>query len=126
MLNCGDTFLTGEEDDQSLHLWIVLTPPIEGEVVIASVTTLRRMSETLVVLRPGDHPFLRHDSVISYAYSKITTVEAIETAILNGTAKLREPVSEAVLRRVRAGLLDSDFTPNGVRHYYRDVMRDAE
>ena len=84
------------------------------------------MSETLVVLRPGDHPFLRHDSVISYAYSKITTVEAIETAILNGTAKLREPVSEAVLRRVRAGLLDSDFTPNGVRHYYRDVMRDAE
>ena len=122
MLNCGDTFLTGDEDDETLHLWIVLTPPTEGEFVVASVTTRRRKSETLVILRVGDHPFIRHDSVISYAHSKIMTVEAIEIAILNGAAKIREPVTEAILRRVRAGLVDSDFTPNGVRHYYRSVM----
>lgn len=33
-------------------------------------------------------------------------------------AKMREPVSPELLRRIRAGLRDSDFTPNGVRHFY--------
>jgi hypothetical protein len=124
MVNCGDTFLTGEDDDDTLHLWIVLTPPAEGEVVTVSVTTRTRKSEALVVLQPGDHSFINRESVIAYAYATIRTVEDIEAAIENGSAKPREPVTSAILERVRAGLLESDFTPNGVRHFYRSVMRD--
>lgn len=76
-----------------------------------------------MVLQAGEHPFIQHPSVIAYAYSRIRTVDAIETAITNGAAKKREPASPALLKKVRAGLLDSDFTPNGVRHFYLDVMR---
>lgn len=122
MLNCGDTFLTGDEEDQDLHLWIIISPPSEGEVVTVSVTTKRKRSEILVVLRPGDHPFIAQESVIAYSYSRIRTVDDIETALLNGTAKKREAVSEELLKRVQAGLLDSDFTPNGVRYFFREVM----
>jgi mRNA-degrading endonuclease toxin of MazEF toxin-antitoxin module len=74
VLECGDTFLTGDDEDEGYHLWIVLTPPIEGEVVTVSVTTQRKRSETLVVLKPGDHPFITHPSVIAYAYATIRTV----------------------------------------------------
>ena len=123
MLECGDTFLTGDDDDEGYHLWIVLTPPSEGEVVTVSVTTLRKRSEKLVVLQAGDHPFIEHPSVVAYAYARIRTVQTIETAIVNGTAKKREPASRALLKKVRAGLVDSDFTPNGVRHFYNDVMQ---
>jgi mRNA-degrading endonuclease toxin of MazEF toxin-antitoxin module len=77
MLNLGDTFLTGDAEDDTLHLWIILTPPSEGEVVTVSVTTRRRKSETLVQLHPGDHPFIAHESVIAYAYARIRTVEEI-------------------------------------------------
>jgi mRNA-degrading endonuclease toxin of MazEF toxin-antitoxin module len=63
MLNRGDTFLTGDEqgDEQedTLHLWIVLTPPSEGEVVTVSVTTRQRHSETLVELHPRRSPIHR-------------------------------------------------------------------
>jgi len=45
MLECGDTFLTGDDEDEGYHLWIVMTPPSEGEVVTVSVTTLRKRSE---------------------------------------------------------------------------------
>jgi len=124
MLNCGDTFLIEDEDGQDCHLWILITPPTEGEVVIVSVTTMRKRSETLVVLRKGDHPFIDHDSVVAYSYSQVKTVEDIEAAIENGTAKKREPASAELMRRVRAGLIDSDFTPNGVRHFYRAVMNE--
>lgn len=122
MFNCGDTFLAGEEDDQDLHLWIIVTPPSDGEVVTVSVTTRRRTSETLVVLSGGCHPFIKHDSVISYGYSKIRFVSDIEAAVQDGTAKKREPVSSEILKRAQSGLIDSDFTPNGVRRFFKDVM----
>lgn len=89
-----------------------------------SVTTRRRKSETLVQLHPGDHPFIVHESVIAYAYARIRTVEEIEVAIATGTAKLREPMSPELLGRICNGLIDSDFTPNGIRHFYKSIQRD--
>jgi len=124
MLNRGDTFLTGDEQEDTLHLWIVLTPPSEGEVVTVSITTKRRRSETLVELHPGDHPFIIHDSVIAYSYARIRTVEEIEGAVASGAARLREPVSPEVLERVCKGLVESDFTPNGIRQFYKNIQND--
>jgi mRNA-degrading endonuclease toxin of MazEF toxin-antitoxin module len=121
-LDCGDTFLIEDEDGYDSHLWIVLTPPSEGEVVIVSVTTHRKKSENLVRLKKGDHPFIAHDSVIAYSHSKVVTVESIESAMKNGVAKHRERVSDELLQRARAGLLESDFTPNAVRHLYNIFM----
>ena len=122
MLNCGDTFLTGDEDDpENYHLWIVITPPSEGEVVTVCVTTRRQKSETLVVLRSGEHPFIDRESVIAYKHSKIRTVADIESAIRNKTAKHREPATESLLKRVQNGLMDSDHTPNGIKHFYKGI-----
>jgi hypothetical protein len=127
MLNCGDTFITGDDESEDWHLHIVITPPSEaGEVVTVCVTTQIKRSETLVILAPACHPFIKHSSVISYRYSKIRCVSDIETALKNGSAKPRDPVSEEILRRAKAGLIDSDFTPNGVRRYYQDLERDKK
>jgi len=121
MLNCGDTFYAADTEDDEPHLCIIITPPEAGDVVVVSVTTRRRKSETLVCLNVGDHPFIKHPSVIAYAYSRITSVDEIELAIKSGNAKTREPVSPELLKRIRAGLRDSDFTPNGVRHFYNSL-----
>jgi len=127
MLNCGDTFITGDDESEDWHLQIVITPPSDsGEVVTVCVTTQRKRSETLVVLPADCHPFITHASVISYGYSKIRFVADIEAAIKNGIAKLRDAVSPEILRRARAGLIDSDFTPNGVRRYYQDLPESAK
>jgi hypothetical protein len=126
MLACGDTFLTGndDEEDEDWHLWIVTSPPVAGEVVVTCVTTRRKHSEPLVILKPGDHPFIKNESVIAYAFTKIRTVADIEAAIQQKSAKKRECVSEAVLKRVQDGVFDSDFTPNGERRYFKSVMED--
>ncbi|MGH9568549.1 MAG: hypothetical protein ACRD4F_02845 [Candidatus Angelobacter sp.] len=62
------------------------------------------------MLHPGDHPFILHESVIAYAYARIRVVDDVEKALLNGTAKKREPASEELLKHARAGLVDSEFT----------------
>lgn len=81
MLACGDTFYAGDSEDEEPHLNIVITPPEEGEVVTVPVSTKRQHSELLVQLAVGDHPFVKWQSVINYAYARIRTVEEIETAI---------------------------------------------
>ena len=52
----------------------------------------------------------------------IVAVEYVETAIKNGTSESTDPVTAALLNRVQAGLVESDRTPNGVKHFYRSVM----
>jgi len=121
MLSCGDTFYAGDSEDDEPHLSVVITPPDQGEVITVTITTKRQRSESLVKLNVGDHPFIKWQSVVNYAYARIRTVEEIETAIQSGNAKQREPVTEELLKRIRLGLRDSDFTPNGVRHFYNTL-----
>jgi len=98
-----------------------VTSPKAGEVVVVSVTSRRQHSEGLVILQPGDHPFIQHESVVAYRFSEIREVAAIEAALRNGQARQKEPVAEAVLQRIRAGLKDSLFTPNHVLQYFQEV-----
>lgn len=123
ILECGDTFLTGDGEEDNFHLWVVVTPANEGEVVTVCVVTAHKRSERLVVLNIGDHPFIRHESVIAYHFSKIRMVSDIEELLGKGIAKKREPVTPELLNRIQAGLVDSDFTPNYVRAFYREVSR---
>lgn len=124
MLSCGDTFLAGNDDhDEDFHLRIIITPPNEGEVVVVCVVSAHKRSEQLVVLNDDkDHSFIKHKSVIAYRWSEIRAVADIETAIQNGTAKKREPIRTDILKKAQDCLLESIFTPNGVRQYFKQVM----
>jgi hypothetical protein len=126
MLDCGDTFLTGDGDEDNFHLWVVITPAIEGEVITVCVVTALKRSERLVVLNKGDHPFIQHESVVAYYFSKIRTVSDIEDLLNEGIAKKRDPVSIQLLKRIQSGLLESNFTPNYVRAYFREVTKGTE
>lgn len=123
MLQCGDCFLAGDDEDEKLHLRVVITPPApDGYVVTASVTTRRLHSESLVILQPGDHPFINRESTIAYRYSELSYLRDIQAAIVAGNAKQRESMSPEVLKRIQDGLIESDFTPNGVRHFAREIL----
>lgn len=121
MLNCGDTFYAGDTEDDEPHLWIIISPPTDDKVVIVSVTTRRLRSETLVCLKVGDHPFIKHESVIAFTYSQIRCLADINSAIQNGNAKQREAVAPELLKRIRMGLVESDRTPNGIRYFYQGL-----
>jgi hypothetical protein len=126
MLDCGDTFLTGDGDEDNFHLWVIITPVSEGEVVTVCIVTAHKKSERLVVLNRGEHPFIQHESVVAYRFSKIRAMDDIEGLLARSMAKKREPIAPALLKKIQSGLLDSDFTPNHIRAYYREVMPEPE
>jgi len=118
-MKCGDTFMIEDEDEEAEHLHVLLTTPsLAGEVVTVSISTRRKRSETLVCIHPGEHPFIRVESVALFHFSAIRSCAAIEAAIKSGTARPKEKASPELVSRMQAGLLDSNFTPPGVRAYF--------
>lgn len=110
MVFAGDTFHghPGPLGGVSAHLWIVVhvhAPPLDTceLAVLVNVTTWIPTGDGSCIVDPGDHPFIHHRSFLYYR-------EAREVPVADITMRPHEPVSAALLSRVRRGLHASKFT----------------
>jgi len=119
-MKCGDTLLIPAEGtgDEIPHLWIVVTEP-DPLCVIVCPSSLRYGKDQTVLLRAGDHPFVRKDTCVLYAYSEIVDADYLREQVSAGRAKRHTPCSESILGLVQAGILASPFTPRKVQQFYR-------
>jgi len=125
-MNCGDTFLMPAPGGMATpHLWIVVTQPdVETHLcAIVSVTTLRNSKDQTVILRPGDHPFIRHESTIFYGDAMIVDVRRLQAEISAGLAVAREKCPGATLRLVQDGAVASPFTRPRFLRFCREQWR---
>lgn len=125
MLRCGDTFLIPKKVDQVEHLWIILTEPDPRtrEAACVNISTLRDSSEKTVILRVGDHKFVRHDSVIFYADARILDLSKVEE-LLNKpqglfVCSIHDPCSPDLLKKVQEGLLKSRRVKKEIKEFCR-------
>jgi hypothetical protein len=101
MLKPGDTFIAPLTSRAIEHLWIVITAAdAEGKAVAVNVTTRRSFSETTVILNEGDHPFVKHPSVINYTDAQFIDLKAVEKAIEKATQKFRLQTPSTLLARL--------------------------
>ena len=75
----------------------------------------------MVCLDVGDHPFIQHPSVITYAYSKIIDVDTLEEMIASGNAKRKEPASQKLVSRAQNGMLETDRAPREVKDLFKEL-----
>jgi hypothetical protein len=120
-LQCGDTFLLPKSAKATEHLWIIVTEVDEasGTAVCVNVTTKRDGSELTVVLDVGDHEYIKHKSVIHFADAREIQIELVEKLLAGRSAgfvsERHAPCSEALLTRIRQGLLTSRMTPREIK-----------
>jgi len=113
----GFTFLSRRPSYPTEHLHIVISPVINGKVLLVNVTSKKFDSDDTCVLSVGDHNFIRHDSVIVYADAIAADISLMEKAILDQTFKPQPPVSDAVLKRIQEGTVKSDAFPETLLKY---------
>ena len=110
-MNLGETFVNLNPSSPP-HLWVVCsTPDAAGEVVIFNLTTPSLFSDTTCVLRPGDHEWIDHDSVVEYERGRMFSEDLKSLMIRRGVYRECAPMRPAVLRRIQEGALASPFTP---------------
>jgi hypothetical protein len=120
MAALGDSFLLPKPGQEVSHLWVLVTPPdADGDAVMVNLTTQRPHSDTTVVLQPGDHPFIRHSTVVNYSDARLVNTPQLDAAINAGICRQLDPVTPAVLNQIQAGLPLSPFTPNKIKAEYR-------
>lgn len=126
-MKSGDTFLMPAPgiSDRTPHLWVVVTDPPQGEntVIIVSPTTLRNQAEQTVVLRKGEHPFIRWDSCVFYNDSRLVDVRELDRKVRAGQVKLHDPCSATMLKNIQDGLLASELTPRKVGNFYLNLKK---
>jgi hypothetical protein len=118
----GSTFLLTRGTGATPHLWVILWGPAGAARAFLSIylTTLRAHSDRSCVIVPGEHPFIQHDTAVAYGEAQRWPEERLLQLIADGIAKPRQPVSAALLGRLRDGFFASPRTPHAMVAMARD------
>ncbi len=95
-----------------LHLWVVVSDPKldPNQVLIVNMSTDRGVDQSCII-SPGEHPFVRHATCMRYDMSRVTSNASLETLLSRGSIQLGDPVSSALLQRIRDGASVSQHIP---------------
>ncbi len=120
-MDCGDTLLIPAPgtSDETPHLWVILTRP-DPLCAIVCLSTLRYEKDQTVVLRRGEHPFVKWDTVVAYEYAYIVDADHLRRRVADGLALPRQPFSPDILKLIQQGVLASPFTPRRVQDFCRE------
>jgi hypothetical protein len=112
-MEAGTAFLATDPQSGREHLWVILSDPAKDaqKVLIVNLTTLDERKERICVLQRGDHPWVRHESCVHYEASRVTTLKALYGGKDAGLIQLVDPVSPALLQRMREGAMASGRIP---------------
>ena len=103
-MEAGSTFLLSEEhQDIDKHLWVVLSDPTKNdrEVLIVSLTTHKPHKDQACIVDPGEHPWVTHKTCVAYDFARTLSLEQLKELRYSGSIQLNEPVSKALLARIR-------------------------
>ena len=120
-MKAGDTFLLLDRHTGVRHLYVVLSDPEQSsdQIFIVMVSTRGDGKEECCVLRVGDHPFLKHDSVVVYRIppAELVSLSQLDQWKTDGRltqGKNHTPVTDAVLERMRQGYSQSRYCTDRV------------
>lgn len=120
-LSAGDAFMTVSKGIRD-HLWIIVSDPTldKRNVFIVNVTSWKPEKDESCILEEGDHPFITHKSIISYADARITSVANLSAVYELNQIYLQQPVSAPILARIRQGVRNSPHSKRG----HKQIMED--
>ena len=117
MILPGFTFLSKRPPYTTEHLFIIISQIINKKVLYVNVTTYDDCRDMSCILKVGEHPFIRHKSIINYHDAFDPQVTLIEQAISQKTITPQDPVSRSLLKKIQAGALISPAFPTKYLNY---------
>jgi len=118
VIRAGSSLLLAEPPLYKPHLWFVLCDPLgkPPRVIAVMLRTVNRFTDPTLVLKKGDHPFIRHESAVHFSTARWFSINALVAAIGSGRCHLKEDMTGKLLARVRSGLKESPFTIHALRN----------
>jgi hypothetical protein len=117
----GDCYWAQGLNEPVPHLRIVVTKPdLSERFIVVNMTSMREGADQTTVLKMGDRQLVKHESFVLYRASAMMTVPALEKEIAQRLAARATPsFSGLTLKRIQAGILDSEFTPPKIQREFK-------
>ena len=108
---------TGKE---KRHLRIVITDPDNDQnQVVVSVTTLKYESQdNSCVLKPGEHPFIKEESIVDFKRTRVMSYLQIFNGIQKGLLIRKDDVSDDLLRRIQVAASNSKYISDEIKNMF--------
>ena len=126
----SDTFLLPSPSPaDKRHLHVAVTDPFDSgnhipRILLVSVASIRPNGfsyDQTCILKPNDHPFIKHDSYVVYRHAKIMELRELEKMLANGSITPKERASVEVVVRIIAGIENS----SAIKNYIIEFLRQA-
>ena len=100
-MNEGDVFRFLRIAD--IHVWMIISDPARDSknVLMVNFTSEDPDVDQACLVLPGEHPFITCRTLIEYARARVTNDAAIEQLRAAGRLEMFEPLSAALLAKVR-------------------------
>jgi hypothetical protein len=110
-MKLGDTFRPDRFDN---HLWVVISDPsIDSEdVVVVNLTTHKNAEEEACILDVGDHPFIKHKTVVRYRNAYMRELSHFQYLIELGSIRIGQKASKTMLKKIWNGARQSRHIPS--------------
>jgi len=112
-MNAGDTFLM--PDAIGGHLYCVLAVLEDGSIIVCHFTTCRPHSDRTCLIQIGEHSFIKQETCVNYTGTYVCYVGENLAAFERQIRKPFEPLSAALLGRIRSGALASERTADIIK-----------
>lgn len=116
-MNVGDTFINNNPSSYP-HLWVLTAgPTVADEFLIFNLTSHTSGCDETCLVQPGEHPFVRHLSVVRYQRGRLLPRQLLEDPA--SLCAWNTPIGATLLQRIQAGALASRFT----KRRYQEIVR---
>jgi hypothetical protein len=97
-VKAGDTLFFAGRDD---HLWVIISDPAidPQRIIIVPFITYQRYYDQSCIVQAGEHPFVKHKTLVNYSVAAIATLDELQAA---PGLKVKEALSDELLQRIRA------------------------
>lgn len=117
----GKSFLSDNEKTPSgklkRHLRIIITnPDFENNYVVITVQTLRgTFMDTTCIIEKGEHPFIKHTSVVNFSKTLMMNEHEIINGIQRGLLIDKKNVSQSLLEKLQKAAISSDKISENIK-----------
>jgi hypothetical protein len=116
-------FIPDDNRPHKLHLHVVLNDPTDDHppTVAAVSWSTGITSDKTVILKVGEHSFIKEDTYVVYGLTRILNANHLEADVIaDMNRRHRHACPPQLLEKIKQGVFKSDFTTQRVEAYCRE------
>lgn len=112
------------------HLHVVMNDPVFSaehsahSILLVNISSVKDgvPYDATCVLDAGCHPFVKHQSYVSYAHAVVSNAERVAVKVTAGEIVQKDDVSEGIFTRVLQGFFESDQVTPKILRFIKNCM----